>query len=234
MKRECGLDPHNPSRYIWLLGWSHFNKGDFVEAANSIEKALRLNPENEGIKMQLAAFYGLIGREQEGREAIDTVRKKYQKFGYVFNLTTYMSGGFPFTDHKFADRYADGLLKAGLPAGKMAGGYFPLFKENQLTGEEIKGLLFGSKVTGIGWDGQQWWVDRKKNGEFTWRGPGPIPSDTGESQVEGDMICSQFQKRYWGLENCGTVFRNPGGKYESKDEYGICNDTGLATLSVVK
>ena len=233
IEKGMRVDPHNPSRYLWLLAWTHFNKGDIVEAANSIEKALRLNPENEGIKMQLAAFYGLLGREREGRKAIDTVKRKYEKYGYVFNLGTHMFG-YPFTDRKFADRYAEGLLKAGLPPGKTAGGYFPLFKENQLTGEEIKSLLFGSKVTGIGPDGQQWWVNRKENGEFTWRGPGPIPFDTGKTQIEGDMICTQFQKRYWGLENCGTVFRNPRGKYERKDEYGNCYDAGLATLSVVK
>ncbi|RPJ42067.1 MAG: tetratricopeptide repeat protein, partial [Deltaproteobacteria bacterium] len=233
IEKGMRLDPHNPSRYLWLLGWTHFNRGDFTEAANSVEKALRLNPENEGIKMQLAAFYGLLGREQEGREAIETVKRKYEKYGYVFTLTNQMYG-FPFMNRKFADKYAEGLLKSGLPPGKVAGGYFPLFKENQLTGEEIRRLLFDSKITGIGWDGQQWWVDRKQNGDFTWRGPGPIPFDTGKSWIEGDMICTQFQKRYWGLENCGTVFRNPGGGYEGKDEYANCYDAGLAPLSVVK
>ena len=101
-----------------------------------------------------------------------------------------------------------------------------------MTGEEIKKLLFGAKETGIGWDGQQWWIERKKNGEFVWRGPGPIPSDTGKSWIDGDLICDQYQNRCWGLENCGTVFRNPGGTYEGKDEYFICWDTGFSPLSV--
>jgi hypothetical protein len=107
--------------------------------------------------------------------------------------------------------------------------------ENQLTGEEIKNLLFGSKTTGINlFDGRQWWAERKKDGEITWSGPGSIPSDTGKSRIEGDMICNQFQKRLWGIENCGTVFRNPGGSYEGKDEYVICWDTGFSPLSVVR
>ena len=134
-----------------------------------------------------------------------------------------------FSDRTVANRYAGGLLKAGLAPAKVSGGYFPAFKENQLTGEEIKNLLFGSKITGINLsDGQQWWTDRKKNGEFTWRGPGPIPSDTGKSRNEGDMICTQYQKRWWGLEYCGTVFRNPRGKHESKDEYFHCTDLGFS------
>ena len=158
--------------------------------------------------------------------------------------------GMPFRDRAIVDRYAEGLLKAGLAPAKISGGYFPAFKENQLTGEEIKSLLLGSRITGIDQDGQQWWVDRKKNGEFTWRGPalkdpftqkiisaptlaGPN-SDRGKSRIEGDMICHQFQKSYWGLEFCGTVFRNPKGTNESKDEYFFCNDIGFTSFSLAR
>jgi hypothetical protein len=59
-------------------------------------------------------------------------------------------------------------------------------------------------------------------------------SDRGESRIEGDMICHQFQKSYWGLEFCGTVFRNPKGTNESKDEYFFCNDIGFTPFSLVR
>jgi hypothetical protein len=156
----------------------------------------------------------------------------------------------PFRDRAIVDRYAQGLLKAGLAPARISGGYFPASKENQLTGEEIKNLLLGSKITGINRDGQQWRVDREKNGEFTWRGPAlkdPVTqkiisaptlvgpnSDRGKSRIEGDMICHQFEKSYWGLEFCGTVFRNPKGTNESKDEYFFCNDIGFEPFSLVR
>jgi hypothetical protein len=57
--------------------------------------------------------------------------------------------GYPFRDRAVADRYAEGLLKAGVPPGSMSGGYLPAFKGNQLTGQEIRTLLFGSTITGI-------------------------------------------------------------------------------------
>jgi hypothetical protein len=156
----------------------------------------------------------------------------------------------PFRDRAVGDRYAEGLLRAGFAPAKISGGYFPAFKENQLTEEEIKSLLLGSRITGIDWDSQQWWVDRKKSGEITWRGPtlkdqitqkiisaptlaGPN-SDRGTSRIEGDMICTQFQKRLWGLEYCGTVFRNPRGTREGKDEYFFCNDIGFEPFTLVK
>jgi TolB-like protein len=233
IERGMRLDPHNPSRYLWLLGWTHFNREDFAGAANSIEKAVRLNPENAGIKMQLGAFYGLLGRDREAREAVDACRKVIHVGDVAWNMFFY-----PFTNRKNADRYAEGLMKAGVPPGKAAGGYFPAFKDNQMNGEQIKSLLFDAKMAGIAPDGyhsyEPWWCKSKSNGEFAWRGAGEITSDTGRSRIEGDLICNQYQKRLWGIENCGTVFRNPGGTYEGKDEYIICWDTGFSRLSVTR
>jgi hypothetical protein len=54
-----------------------------------------------------------------------------------------------------------------------------------------------------------------------------MPADTGKSWIEPDMICTQYQNILWGIENYGTVFRNPGGPYEGKDEHVGCWDTGI-------
>jgi hypothetical protein len=47
-----------------------------------------------------------------------------------------------------------------------------------------------------------------------------------KSWVEGDVLCQQYEKRFGGLEFCSTVFRNPKGTYEGKDEYSpySCRD----------
>ena len=238
------LDPRNPFVYLVALGWAHFCMGEIAEAATFMEQALSLNPEAAGIS--LAAFYALLGRDQDARAMLEMRRKKS---GVAPDVSIPMFG-MPFRDRAIVDRYAEGLLKAGLAPARISGGYFPAFKENQLTGEEIKSLLLGSRITGIDQDGQQWWVDRKKNGEFTWRGPalrdpytqkiisaptlaGPN-SDRGQSRIEGDMICHHFEKLYWGLEFCGTVFRNPKGTNESKDEYFFCNDIGFTPFSLLR
>ena len=139
---------------------------------------------------------------------------------------------FPFKDQSVANRYAEGIIKAGLP-GKPSG-YFPAFPENRLTGDEIKRLFFGAKITGIAFDGQQWFLDRKSNGEFTWQGGGPVYTDTGKSRIEGDMICSKYQKISWGIESCGTFFKNPNGTQEEKNIYFSCNDWGIAPLTLVR
>jgi hypothetical protein len=147
----------------------------------------------------------------------------------------YIMNSAPFRDRGVADRLAKGLLKAGVPpAAHLRGGYYPAFKENQLTGEEIKRLLFGSTINGYALYPWQFWMTFHKNGEFTWRGPGSVSSDTGKIWMEGDAICRQWKNRFWGSEQCATVFRYPGGTPEGKDEYCWGTDFGFNTFSVVK
>jgi len=226
------LDPRNRYAYLFNRSWAHFCMGEIAEAAKLLEQAMRLDPEAQaGPMVTLAACYSLLGRDQDARTMID-LRRKIPFTGPTVAETMYM---FPLKDRTVADRFVQGLIKAGHPPGKIAGGYFPAFKENQLTGEEIKRVNFGRTITGIDPNGQQWWLDKKKNGELTLRVPGaPISSDTGKTQIEGDLECIQFQKTFWGLEYCLTVFRNPRGTYEGKDEYFSCSDFGFTPWSVVR
>jgi hypothetical protein len=224
------LDPHNPARYLIYLGLAHFCMGELKEAMVLVEKGMRLNPELSGAATWIAAYCGLLDREKEARAAVDTLIKAFGKLATMEEIRYF----FPFKDRAVADQFVEGLLKGGYWPGKISGEYFHPQKENQLTGEEIKKLLFGSKITAINPYGQQWWYDWKKNGEFTCRGPGPISSDTGMSRVEGDMICSQGKKQLWGLEYCQTVFRNARGTKDGKDEYFFMSDIGFAHFSLVR
>jgi adenylate cyclase len=234
LKRGMRLDPHNPARYLTGLGRAHFSMGELEEAVGLYEKAMRLNPENApSWGGGLAAYYALLGRDQQTRALIEAAKKEMFSGPFTINLRYFMNSA-PYKDRAVAERYVEGLLKAGVPPAKIPGGYFPAFKENQLTGEEIKSLFFGSAITGYIFYPQQFWVNSKKNGEVAWRGPGSIPSDTGKSRIEGDTICWQYEKRFGGVEYCATVFRYPGGSYEGKDEYFWCTDFGFSTFSVVR
>jgi TolB-like protein/Flp pilus assembly protein TadD len=237
LKRGIRLDPHNPSRYLIFLGAAHFCMGELEEAAGLVKKALRLNPENApSWAGWLMSFSALAGHEQEARAIIDTWKKEKWDTPGTFNLRYFMNA-VPFKDRAIADRFVEGLLKAGVPPAKIPGGYFPAFKENQLTGEEIRNLLFGSKITGYIFYPQQFWMNYRKNGDLTWEGPsiaGGPTFDTAKSRIEDDTICWQYQKRLWGVEFCATVFRYRGGTYAGKDEYFWCSDFGFGTFSVVR
>jgi hypothetical protein len=177
-------------------------------------------------------------RDQEARAVIEASKTETTKIAGTspFSLRYFMNG-VPFEDRAVAERVADGLLKAGVPPAPIRGGYLPAFKENQLTGEEIKRLLFGSTISGYITYPQQFRNNYKENGECTWEGPpfmGWPGSDIGKSRIDGDTICWQYQKRFWGIEHCGTVFRYPGGAYEGKDEYFWCSDFGFWIFSAAR
>ena len=228
INRALRLDPHNPARPLGFLGAAQFCMGNLDEAANLVEKRIQLHPESTGAAGWLVATYGLLGRDKDARAALD-IYKKGKPGEPNIRETMY---SFPFRDRVVADRFAEGLSRAGVKG--RPGGYFPAYKENQLTGQEIRSLLFGSAITGISPDGQQWWVDRNKNGDISYREEGPGSADTGKSWIEGDTICQQFRKRWQGLEFCSTVFRNPKGTFEDKDEYFLCRDFGFSPFSVVR
>jgi adenylate cyclase len=246
LNKRWRLDPRSRYLYLTALGIANFCMGEIAEAVTILEQTEKLKPGAGAGGHLLPAFYALLGRDQEARARVEMLRKK--QGGRLTDVGAFMFN-LPFSDRAIGDRFAEALLKLGYPPGKISGGYFPAFKENQLTGEEIKDLLMGSRITGIK-DGQQWWVDREKNGAFTWRGPAlkdPVTqkiisgaaqsgqnSDRGKSWIEGDTICHQFEKLYWGLEFCGTVFRNPKGTNESKDAYFFVNDIGFEPFSLVR
>jgi tetratricopeptide (TPR) repeat protein len=234
IKRGMRLDPHNPARYLLFLGVAHFCMGEMPEAIALVEKAMRLNPENApSWGAWLASFYALVDRDPEARGMIENWKKeKYDSPGVV-NLRYFMNG-FPFKEQAVAGRFARGLQKAGVPPAPIPGGYFPSFKENQLNGEEIRSLIFGSTITGHIFYPRQFWRTSQNSGEFTWRGAEPDSLDTGLSRIEGDTLRQQHKKSWGGVDYSATVFRYPGGTYEGKNEYFFCSDFGFATFSVVR
>jgi adenylate cyclase len=242
-KRGGRLDPHNPSRYLTGLGRAHFCMGELEEAVGLYEKALRLNPETAPLAWGCcrAAFYALLGRDQEARSMFETIKKEKERSGVQVPGTVnlrYVMNSSPYKHRAVAERLVEGLRKAGFPPANIRGGYFPAFKENQLTGEGIKNLLFGSAITGYIFYPMKFSMKYKKNGEFTYDGPsikstfGGPTTDRGKSRIEGDTICWQYEKNFGGVEFCATVFRYPGGTPETKDEYFLCMDFGFSTFSV--
>jgi adenylate cyclase len=235
LKKGMRLDPNNPSRYLAGLGRAHFSMGELEEAVGLYERAMRLNPETAPWAWGgcLAAFYALLGRDQEARSMFETIKKEKFDVPGTYNLR-YIMNSAPYKDRAVAERLVAGLRKAGFPPANIRGGYFPAFEENRLTGEEIKRLFLGSTINGYIFYPQQFGVTFQKNGEFIWRGPGSISSDTGKMRIEGDMFCWKFQKKWWGVEYCGTVFRYPGGTPAEKDEFFWCTDLGFSTFSLVR
>jgi hypothetical protein len=198
--------------------------GQYKDAVIFCEKALENNPKASSIAACLAASYGQLGREPEARAALERYIKGW---GRAPGLPAVMYF-FPFKNPEQGDRFAEGLLKAGLQ-GK-PGGYYKISENLRLSGEEIKSLFLGRKARGI-WGKSQWEVNRPTDAEATfWWGPKLLGS--GKSWVEGDALCNQWENYYGGLTYCEDIYRNPEGTPEEMNEYVILDDRGIFGCSL--
>jgi TolB-like protein len=223
-QRAMLLNPRDKAFPLGNICSAHFLMGQYKDAVIFCEKALENNPKASSIAACLAASYGQLGREPEARAALERYIKGW---GRAPGLPAVMYF-FPFKNPEQGDRFAEGLLKAGLQ-GK-PGGYYKISENLRLSGEEIKSLFLGRKARGI-WGKSQWEVNRPTDGEATfWWGPKLLGS--GKSWVEGDALCNQWKNYYGGLTYCEDIYRNPEGTPEEKNEYVILDDRGIFGCSV--
>jgi len=111
LKRAMRVDPHYPVNRLHFLGLAQFCLGQFEEALATLESAHARKPKFG--EWPLWATYGQLGREQKGAALLaEHMQQKGSTAGLpAENLLKY----YPFRDSKDADRFIDGLRKAGLP-----------------------------------------------------------------------------------------------------------------------
>jgi TolB-like protein/class 3 adenylate cyclase/Tfp pilus assembly protein PilF len=106
------LSPRDPFRYLWLLwrGEAEFAQEQYGEAVESALKTLQINPDFPGGLRLLASTYGVTGRIDEARAALD----EYLRLVPGMTATTIRSQVL-FERPEVMDRFMDGLRMAGLP-----------------------------------------------------------------------------------------------------------------------
>ena len=119
IKKAMRLDPQ--SDYLYRLGEAQFHLDRYDEAAVTLLRATKLNPDDEWNYFLLAATYGYLGREQEAKSAIARFNKTYhdptdkQRQFTLSDLDTWI-----FKEPANRDRLKEGLRKAGVPVGAPA------------------------------------------------------------------------------------------------------------------
>jgi tetratricopeptide (TPR) repeat protein len=107
------LDPMH-SRAQAAAGMAYFIMGDLHKAATKTERAINHNPTIAGHYERLSAIYALLGRNQDAQAVYNKSLKDWNTLRFPANVTTVMALFFV-KDRKVADRYAEGLVKAGWP-----------------------------------------------------------------------------------------------------------------------
>ena len=107
------LNRHHPGWYHNIFFHHHYRKGDY-EAALQAAKKINI-PEYHWMHLMIAAACGMLGRLEEARTAIESLRKYNPTFLDLTNVREDIEMWDP--DQDEVERYMQGLQKAGLKYG---------------------------------------------------------------------------------------------------------------------
>ncbi len=204
------LDPHFPSLFVFYQGLAEFEQNRMEEAAITLEKAVRLNPDDPWPFAFLAASYAHLGRE---KEAVDTIA--------ALNSARVRAGGAPFLMFELTSSWPSfrpppnsplirGLLQIGIPYNSNSREFDSL----RLTAREVESLFMGHRLHGRTVPGGlEYGASVAADGtavRFGFWGAG-----AGIAKLEGDRLCFVSST----TNSCGSVFRNPGGTKAKENEY---------------
>jgi hypothetical protein len=196
-----------------MRGFGEAAEGRWVEAIPFLERFIKYNPGTPFGTLTLAMVYAQVGRVQEARVMVDQFTKGSPP---AMNNVRFVMTLLPFKDLRVSERFAEGYIKAGFEGEPS--GFYKISAENRLTGEEIRKLFFGRKVTGATLETRkQWSIERTQEGKAAIRDGND--TDTGKSWIEENTLCNQWDHFYENLKDCWVVYRNPEGTPEKNDQY---------------
>nr|WP_246663630.1 adenylate/guanylate cyclase domain-containing protein [Phyllobacterium endophyticum] len=224
------------SRWRYLLaGQAYFSLGRFEEAVAALEKIQPeakestywdFWPKYDDLVMLISA-YGQLGQNADAAKA----RARLKPFLEITQDPEYTglmaAGAFPFKHYPDLERVLVGLRKAGIP--ELSYKDDPA-SPDRLDGAEIRKLLFGHAVQGrhIG-TGKAY--RRVTADDGTTRVNFGEWSDTGKSQIEGDLLCFLYPSRW---RTCAVIFRNRAGTLVQNNEYYFITQSDRFEFSVVE
>jgi adenylate cyclase len=229
------VDPIGSRWRYYLAGFAYFSMDRFEEAAVAFEK---IEPEaketsywdfwsNYDGLVLLISTYANLGKGADAANARERLKPYLAKAQDPEYTGLMAAGEFPFKNYRDLERVLVGLRKAGVP--ELSFGYDPA-SPDRLDGAAIRTLLFGHQVQrrNIG-TGEAY--RRATEDDGTTRVNVGDWSDTGRSQIEGDLLCFLYPSRW---RTCAVIFRNPVGTLAQKNEYFFITQGDRFEFSVVK
>ena len=105
------LDPAFQSQYMHFLGTAYFVAGDYKTAETLFRQRIVIDPTSDLSHSFLASVLGQLGRFDEARETWRKLMEINPDYSHAEHI-----GRLPFTDPADAEKFTDGLRKAGLTA----------------------------------------------------------------------------------------------------------------------
>jgi TolB-like protein/class 3 adenylate cyclase len=110
IERAIRLNPITPSWYFHFLGMCYANAGRYEEAIEAVDKAIQKNANNPFLWLSIAAYNGIIDRDEKAGEATKEFLKKYPRAS-VKKLKSYVRYKDPARETFWLDAYR----KVGIP-----------------------------------------------------------------------------------------------------------------------
>ena len=134
----------------------------------------------------------------------------------------------PLKNSEVFDRGIEGLIKAGYK-GKPSN-YYKLKKENKLTGQEIRELIFGKKIEGT-YFYIPWSLAINKSGESEYANK-YYGNHQGKSWIEGDTVCQQYESLFGGLKYCSEIYKTSEKDNMTSKKHLLLTDFMLSPFSI--
>ena len=111
IERAMRLDPNFQPQYTHFLGTAHFVAGDYEAAAVLFKDRISINPTTDLSRAFLASALGHLSHLDDARRIWRELKEINPGYSHVDHI-----GRLPFKDPADAERFTDGLRKAGLAA----------------------------------------------------------------------------------------------------------------------
>jgi adenylate cyclase len=108
-KRAMRLDPAFQQQYMHFLGTAYFVADDYETAEALFRDRIALSPTTDISRAFLASALGHLGRPEDASRIWRELKEINPEYSHVDHI-----GRLPFRDPADADKFTDGLRKAGL------------------------------------------------------------------------------------------------------------------------
>lgn len=113
------IGDNHPSRFLWSLGWAHYERAAFrddpseaeADLMRSLEALLRINNPDGAVQKNLIATYGALGWWKPACRVAAEFRGRHP------NYTVAIEDRWPYAESRRLNRWKGHLVKAGLPSG---------------------------------------------------------------------------------------------------------------------
>jgi adenylate cyclase len=228
LQKSLDHDPQNPAQVWQYQTFAEACLGNYEKAVSMGERVREFNPTTTSIGAMLSISYVNIGQQQKAEEAFALYKKAWPK--WLPPTIPLVMKFINVVDPQTSMTFVKSMVKAGLPAEPSD--YVKPWMLERLKDAEIKELLLGKKMKGLGfYSGKQWSWNISTEGTFQTKG-GNFGEETGSFTIENDFFIVNLPKNTEGLDNKGPVFKNTDGSPDKSNEYIFASVWALMPFSV--